>query len=406
MSGKTGIAWTETTWNPVVGCTKVSEGCRNCYAMRMAQRVASAADGRETYALTERQEAYRSVVKRDEGGLPLPQWNNTVICIESALSEPLRWREPRMCFVNSMSDLFHPEVPVEFIDRVFAVMALTPHITYQVLTKRPERAADYLLGIRDDDVSGADGTAGPCGMQRLGDAAGMMLDGDWIWNEGKRHRGAIERFIYAAYDAPYEMEDEDEGVYYPQGVPWPLPNLWLGTSIEDQPTADARMPHLLRCPAAVRFVSAEPLLGGLNFGEIYLGAEHYQPLKGLRQNVFSDPSLVRHPRVHWVIAGGESGPGARPCDVAWLRSLRDQCREVGVPFFCKQVGACVEMTFDEWNDLTDGGASGSERFTLLFDGCDRGYWKPNDRAGADPAEWPEDLRVREWPVTESTKGEA
>lgn len=256
VASKSTIEWTEASWNPVVGCTKVSEGCRNCYAMTMAARVANAAWTMPTQR-TERQMAYTSAVKW-RGDLALPQWSNEVVCIEGALDEPRKWRKQRLVFVNSMSDLFHESVPFEFIDRVFATMALTPRHTYQILTKRPQRMAEYMV----------------------------------------RHRAD------------------------PQ---WPLPNVWLGVSVEHRAALKDRVYALLDCPAAVRFLSCEPLLGPLDIDRAWL------------------------PRIGWVIVGAESGKGARPMDDAWASDIVRACKDAGVPVFVKQ--RCAngrKIPFDEW----------------------------------------------------------
>ena len=192
---------------------------------------------------------------------------------DTTITLPMRWKKPRMIFVNSTFDLFHEDVPFEYIDWVFAVMALCPHHTFQVLTKRPERMRQYLSEktvIRT---------------QRSPDCVGRIMMAKAVFD--------------GVLTAP------------PQ---WPLPNVWLGVSIEDQATADARIPHLLATPAAVRFISAEPLLGPVNFS-----------------------TSLDH--LDLVIVGGESGPGARPMNPDWARSLRDQCQAAGVAFFFKQWGA-------------------------------------------------------------------
>lgn len=214
MATQTTIEWTHTTWNPVTGCTKVSAGCKNCYAERMAHRLRAMG-----------QERYRNGFK--------------VTLQPQALDEPRRWRKPRLVFVNSMSDLFHRDVPVEFIVKVFETMASCPQHTFQVLTKRSER------------------------LRRL---------------------------------APE--------------LPWPS-NVWMGVSVENQ-KAVARIVDLVEVPAAVRFLSVEPLLGPLD--ELSLDG------------------------IGWVIVGGESGPGARPMEPSWVVDIRDGCLEVGVPFFFKQWG--------------------------------------------------------------------
>ena len=243
----TGIEWTQETWNPVSGCSKVSQGCKNCYAEVMAKRLA----GRYGYP---KEDPFAVTLHRDR------------------LDMPLRWKTPRNIFVNSMSDLFHPEVPDDFIEEVFAVMACAPQHTFQVLTKRPERMAKWFSSnMRDGMVAGA--------AQMLG------------------YRNLLPRVTMREF--------------------WPLRNVWIGTSVENQPAADWRIPHLLKCPAEGRFLSCEPLLGPLNV------------------RPFLEPY---GPAVHWVISGGESGPRARPCHEDWVRSLRDQCTGSEVPFFFKQWG--------------------------------------------------------------------
>ena len=222
MSGS-GIEWTDVTWNPTTGCDRVSPGCDNCYALALAKRL----------------KAMGAVKYRNDGDPRTSGPGFALTLHEETLAAPYRWRTPRLVFVDSMSDLFHPEVPLGFIRRVFAVMAATPRHTYQVLTKRSRRLAGVASSLE-----------------------------------------------------------------------WP-PNVWMGVSVEtDRYTF--RVDHLRAVPAAVRFVSAEPLLG---------------PLPGL--------DLAS---IHWLIAGGESGPNARPMNAAWVRGLRDQCQTAGVAFFFKQWG--------------------------------------------------------------------
>lgn len=225
MANNSSIEWTEATWNPVVGCTIISPGCTNCYAMRMARRLE--AMGQPKYAGTTRMSGGR------------PKWNGTIRLDEKSLALPATWKTGRMIFVNSMSDLFHEGVPLPFIRRVFKAMAASPQHTYQILTKR---------GDRLEEIS-------------------PELD-------------------------------------------WPE-NVWMGVSVEN---ADYlfRIDHLRRTGAAVKFLSLEPLLGPLD-----------------------DLNLAG---IGWVIAGGESGPGARPMDPEWVRSIRDQCRLSGVAFHFKQWG--------------------------------------------------------------------
>lgn len=214
MAQSSSIEWTEATWNPVTGCTKISPGCKFCYAERMANRL----------------KAMGQVRYRDGFKLTLQ---------EDQIDLPLRWKAPRIIFVNSMSDLFHVDVPFPFVQRCFETMRQAPQHTFQVLTKRPERAAELA----------------------------------------------------------------------PQ-LPWPT-NVWLGTSIENQDYS-WRIQELVKIPARVRFLSVEPLIGPIN----------RLPLRG----------------IHWVIVGGESGPGARPMELRWVTSIRDRCIRYRVPFFFKQWG--------------------------------------------------------------------
>jgi protein gp37 len=224
--------------------------------------------------------AYEGLTKMTRGG---PVWTDKIRLVPEKLKEPLSWRKPRRIFVNSMSDLFHEGVPDSFIDYVFAVMAMCPQHTFQVLTKRPARMREYLQMVSDEKD-----------MQR------------WI-------NAAVD-----ITDSPCAAHIEDRD--------WPLQNVWLGVSVEDQRRADERIPLLRETPAAVRWISAEPLLGELDI-TAYFG-------------------LITQ-SIDWVVAGGESGPGARPMHPDWARSLRDQCAAAGVPFFFKQWGEYRSVSIDE-----------------------------------------------------------
>jgi len=366
MSSGSNIEWTDSTWNPVVGCTKVSDGCRNCYAMVMAQRVAAAADACEDAAvgphdLTPKQVAYQQVVKRDEsrGGVPLPQWNNRVECVDDVLADPFSWRTPRRVFVNSMSDLFHEGVPFEFIDKVFAVMALAHHHTFQVLTKRPERMAEYL-----------NAKVGQTGNGRRERVLGLAwsVAGDMSFLGCKVDGGTHRRVKWADV--------------------WPLPNVWLGVSIESE-EHHARAWELLKCPAAVRFLSLEPLLGPVDLDKYELLCKTWR--KGATVGTYID----------WVIVGGESGPGARGCDVAWVRDIVRQCRASGVPCFVKQLGGhvlCANDRVDDWLEEVGGelGYFDLPSEAQVYQGMPL-RMRLVDRKGGDMSEWPEALRVRAFP---------
>jgi len=224
---KTKIEWADATWNPVTGCTPISEGCTNCYAERMSHRLA----GRFGYHTFD---PFRVTVHHER------------------FEEPLRWKKPRRIFVCSMGDFFHANISTAVIDALLEIMAACPQHTFMVLTKRPENIEPKLYTVT------------------LGNPCRELGGGDY------------------------------------------LPNLWLGVTVENQKRADERLPYLLRCPAKVRFVSIEPMLGPVDLEKLH-GVDH-------------------------VICGGETGPGARLMQVEWARELRDQCNDFGVPFFFKKMG--------------------------------------------------------------------
>lgn len=290
MGDSTKIEWTDATWNPVTGCSKVSQGCKHCYAERGWSRL---------------------------GHLPAYQERafTDVECHPERLYQPIRWKKPRRIFVNSMSDLFHPDVPDEFIDEVFAVMALCPQHTFQVLTKRARRQRDYL---------------------RSGGRASAVFD--------------IMRTAEIGYYAGGDKLP-------PQS--WPLQNAWIGVSVEDQATADDRIPLLLQTPA-VRWISAEPLLGPVSLEMMPYPYDHHNGWPGTYHSLHGSwwPAVGDYEeefrnreeslaRINWVVAGGESGPKARPTHPAWFRSLRDQCKAAGVPFLFKQWGEWIGADQDE-----------------------------------------------------------
>jgi protein gp37 len=286
---KTGIEWTDATWNPIRGCSRVSEGCRNCYAETVANRFCAPGS------------AYEGVVRIDATGKGLGLWNGQIKFVERRLLDPMHWKRPRKIFVNSMSDLFHENVTLEMLDRIFAVMALCRQHTFQILTKRPERMLNYLS---DPEV----------------------------WGRIVLAMEAIAKQLHWA-DKPVRPE-----LAHALVTGMPLPHVWLGVSVENQKAADERVPLLLQSPAAVRFISAEPLLGDVRLDDITLQQElGAWCFSALDDEGVEDPDFDGS-RVDWVIVGGESGPGARPMHPDWARSLRDQCVAAGVPFFFKQWG--------------------------------------------------------------------
>ncbi|WP_424360212.1 phage Gp37/Gp68 family protein [Methylocystis parvus] len=314
---KTGIEWTDKTWNPLAGCSIVSPGCANCYAMAMASRLEAMSD---TYEANHGGDPgplkhYRGLTEYVKGK---PVWTGTVKhAPESKLLEPLRWKKPARVFVNSMSDLFHEAVADETIDRIFAVMALSPHLTFQILTKRAARMREYCNGAKSKIPF-----LGRMPLERVHIQAAGHMEGDGSFmDELKRVAN------------PYSLYLD---------CPWPLPNVWLGVTAERQQEASARIPDLLATPAAVRFVSIEPMLGEIDLTDIPWprpvserfaeGDDLSDSFDALRYQTEG------HGRLDWVICGGESGPNARPMHPDWARSLRDQCAAAGVPFFFKQWG--------------------------------------------------------------------
>ncbi|GAA4225957.1 phage Gp37/Gp68 family protein [Actinomadura meridiana] len=289
MSDATKIEWSDASWNPVTGCTKVSPGCDHCYA--------------ETFA-----ERWR--------GTPGHHFENgfDLTLRPERLDQPIRWTKPRKIFVNSMSDLFHKDVPTEFIAHMFAVMALTPQHTYQVLTKRHARMRALMRKTE--------------------------------------FRAQVARIAV-------EMTEAEPGPpYLPEHLVvtcgrswWPLPNVWLGVSVENQTWANIRVPALLDAPAAVRWISAEPLLGPLDLSRWLVPEMSVCQTDGHPETMRALAELGRAvARNHggwsglgWVVTGGESGPGARPAHPDWFRSIRDQCQNAGVAYLHKQNGAWVPV---------------------------------------------------------------
>lgn len=305
MADGTKIEWTDATWNPITGCAVVSPGCTNCYAMRLA--------GTRLKHLPS-----RAGLTRDTKAGPV--WNGQVRLNEQWLDQPLRWERPRRIFVCAHGDLFAENVPDEWIDQVFAIMALAPQHTFQVLTKRAARMREY--------------ASDPSTARRI-------------------YEEACDLTVAASLAVVLRTPGIPDPAIAP-GLPrihlglWPLPNVWLGVSAERQQEADERVPELLATPAAIRFVSAEPLLGPIDFTRI----THRDPAKfawlsyAPRLNALTgnypllEEAREPHPdRIDWIIVGGESGNGARPMHPAWARQIRDQCATAGVAFFFKQWGA-------------------------------------------------------------------
>ena len=318
------IEWTQETWNPIVACSKVSPGCDNCYAERQAYRnmlCLGAAQGPAgpTYEAYECAVAYE-VADPNHDHTPVKSlgWSGWTFLIEEVLQKPLKRKKPTMYFVCSMSDLFHEDTSFEDIDKVFAVMALCQQHTFQILTKRPMRMLEYMTQLK-------------AGARFVGKAA-------------TKQTSSTEAGDVASGRASSST---------------PMLNVWLGVSAENQEYADKRIPILLDCPAAVRFVSVEPMLGPVRLDTL-CAAEICNGRFGVNA-LYPEAA-----HVDWVICGCESGPGRRPMSVDWAIDLRRQCKEWSVPFFMKQMN-----------------------------------YSNSDKVNKGICGFPEYLRVREWPEVQA-----
>ncbi len=330
--GAGGIAWTEQTWNPIRGCSRVSEGCRFCYAETVAARFSDPGM------------AYAGLAKRTAAG---PRWTGEVRLIEEHLLDPLRWTRPRRIFVNSMSDLFHEKLTDDEIARVFSVMAAKKceRHTFQVLTKRAARMRRWVI---------------------------EQCDG----------------VLYAAA----------------QGNPIVPSNIWLGVSVENQAAAEERIPELLGTPAAVRWLSVEPQIGPVDLSKWLKPTLVTNDGDRLQQ---PDPRIVgaggrwEWSGLNWVVIGGESGPGARPFEIQWARDLVAQCKAAGVAVFVKQLGTVPMMPEATWREEFEDQMRQCP--IPLLNAAIRDRVPPGfvgmkfTGKGGDPAEWPPELRVREYP---------
>lgn len=283
---KSGIAWTERTWSPVVGCTKVSDGCKFCYAEREVN----------------------SGWSKNPKSIFYGRDFTDVRCHEDKLGQPLHWKTPSRIFVCPRADLFHDLVPDAFLDQVFAVMALCPQHSFQCLTKRPKRMRDYMLGVQD---------------------------------RARAQKAMFSVDLHNPLHCLGVLRDDYQGARA-----WPLPNVWLGVTAENQDAANERLPLLMQTPAAVRWVSCEPLLGPVDLMQI----EHpnynmpADMLTGCDSRAPCDAGTL-----DWVVVGGESGPNARPMHPLWAQDLRDQCGEAETPFFFKQWGEWFPREQWEYN---------------------------------------------------------
>ncbi|HEY9866398.1 MAG TPA: phage Gp37/Gp68 family protein [Candidatus Obscuribacterales bacterium] len=295
----TKIQWADETWNPIVGCSRTSPGCKNCYAAVAAQ----------SYRLQQFPQ-YQKV----------KDWDGTVEFVESQLDKPLGWKKPKKIFL-SMSDPFHKNVPFEWIERIFSVIEETPQHTYQILTKWPHRMIDFF---------------------------------DW----------------YSARCSDHSVD-----------LQWRMPdNVWLGVSCENQQTANERIPLLMKIPAKVRFLSCEPLLEPLDLSK-FLPIEWSEIAEDWIESWPGIGSYSTNDYPNWIIAGGESGAGSRPCHVDWLRDIASQAQSAKVPVFIKQLGSNAIASTPYIDDVAN------NHYCL----------KLKDRKGGDINEFPEDLKLQQFP---------
>lgn len=333
----TAIEWTDETWNCLRGCTRVSPGCQKCYAERQALRFGGAGM------------PYEGLVKISNGH---PQWTGEVLEVSDSLDKPLRWRQPKRIFVNSMSDCFHEDVSNSFLDRMFAVMALCPQHTFQILTKRPDRMLKYVNE--------------PGRMSAIVDEMSTAAFDEWTL---RGRSGKLPACATLGKDS--DLQDPLIRITPPG---WPLPNVWLGVSVENQKYANERIPILLQAKAAIRFLSVEPMLGRVNIG-----------LFGVAPRDWGVGYAPLHTLLHWVICGGESGPGARPLNLAWVDALQKECREAQVPFFMKQLGSNPQV-------------HSCRNESCTHPDCGMEEVKLNSLKGGAMEEWPQRFRVREFPA--------
>jgi len=321
MSQNSKIQWTEDTWNPVLGCSKISPGCKHCYAINHVHRMA----GNPNPKIREANEGLTVI----QGGEP--NWTGKVRLIPERLEIPLRKRKPTRYFVNSLSDLFHEELSYADIASVFGSMGLSSQHTFQILTKRSGRMLEWFEqgGPRKSDSPQYDmaGCAASALARRTLINMGELSEDEFTQSENHW----IDRYPWLHASGPMML--------------WPLPNVWLGVSVESRDYLH-RIDHLRRTPAAVRFLSLEPLLEDLgNIGD-YLKNRCPECGRFWKRGWRDCPNGIGcngRPSggIDWVIVGGESGKGASPMHPEWVRSIRDQCVAAGVPFFFKQWGSAV-----------------------------------------------------------------
>jgi protein gp37 len=315
MSNQSKIEWTDATWNVTSGCTKCSPGCNNCYALRDSWRMANNPNPKI-------QTPFLGTVEKVYGNGEL-RWTGKINLNYDKLKQPIMWVKSRNIFVNSLSDLFHPDVPFDYIDKVIGVMAVSQPHTFQVVTKRLDRALTYMNGVNAERIAEAMRDVTPWG------------------DPDKKYQWMVNRINTA----------------------WPLPNVWFLATCCNQEEAERNIGTLLQIPAAIRGVSIEPMLGSIDLVELNILKEdapllRYNALKGEAHFSFGDggdavfdkncdDKPLARGKLDWVICGGETGKNARPMNPKWGRDLRDQCKGANIPFFFKSWGEFVPHTINQ-----------------------------------------------------------
>lgn len=342
---RTKIGWTEFTWNYTVGCTPVSQGCKNCYAIDDAWRMKDNPNDKVSGI-------YKQVVHKKNGR---PQWNGKLVTSQDRLFNPIKLKKPRMIFVNSMSDLFHEDMPFDEIDKMILVMALCPQHVFQILTKRPERALEYFRSRMME-----------LGAIRLADEYILK---NKLWMESKGFSKQLQGSLWRREQRGEGKFAEHTFIYDGVGLP---ENIWVGTSIEDQVTMDKRIHTFLEIPAKVRWISFEPLISDVWIPHGYGN------------------------KIDWIVVGGESGKGARAMCPKWVENIKTYCGEHNIPFFFKQWGrwideenhkAAIGNNADEFVKMEfEDYSSSFEHAFNMYEIKRRGY--PNLIGGAKYEEYP------------------
>lgn len=354
MTENSKIEWCDATWQVTHGCRAIAPGCANCYAIRDAHRMAGHPNPKISGPR-------HGLTRRRDNGLGRTVWTGVVRTAPENLAIPLRWKKPKRIFVNSNSDLFHEAVPFEFIAAVYGVMAACPQHRFVILTKRPKRMREFFEWWSN----------------HLPNTLPEALTGNRL------------RYAWASVTdlAPATLPHID--------AEFPLPNVIHGYSAANQADLDTGIADLLATPSALRCLSLEPLIGPVVFSNVL---ERFVE-SGIEYGRGFNATRVGHVErgIDWIITGGESGPGARPCDIEWIRRIVEQCKAAGVPCFVKQVGS--NPTPNRPMRLPAYSATTGKPLKGWYGD---GHETIQDRKGANPSEWPADLRVRQWP--EVTRG--